>query len=281
MHSENIYTRTANYIRMQTTVPDRLAPGLTYKQLECLWFLNDGNWHDHKNIGMHIKEFISSNITGRINSPLENRGIVEQEERPEKEGSRKKKNFVRIRQDVDAWNLHLLIEYSANDLILKYNRKKQPEKADFFLKMRNESIKKLDELDKQEEESQQNEESEYWAQRLQRMDSDSWRKLVAQEKIVYEALKPGCKDCCKTGYCRTADCYPMKKPGAAFRIACMLNPALVSEIRQQHRDNVIASGQFYDSERRPDPLHTFTVSAKELLLVLQEHQTPNCGMQAK
>ena len=272
MHSENINTRTVNYTLMQTTVPDSLAPGLTDQQLECLWVLNDGNWHDHRNIGMHSKIFIPSNITGRIIRPLENRGIVEQEDRPIKEGSRKPKKFVRIRQDADARNLHLLIEYSANDLVLKY-RKKQPEKADFFLKMRDESIRKFVELEKLEEERQQKEDAEYWAQRLQRMDSDSWRKLVAQEKIVYEALKPGCKNCCKTGNCRTADCYPMKKPGAAFRIAYMLNPALVSEIRQQHRNNVIASGQFYDSKRRPDPLHTFTVSAKDLLSILQTTQS--------
>jgi hypothetical protein len=210
-----------------------LAPGLTDQQLECLWVLNDGNWHDHREIGMHIKKFIPSNLSGRIIGPLEKRGLIEQEERPIKDGSRKMKKFVRVRKDLgkqSLHDLHLLIEYSANDLLMRY-RKKDPERKNFFSTMRDESIKKLSELKKLEEKKQQREEAEYWAKRLQKMDAESWQKLVAVEKEIYEELKLGCRDCCERGYCRQTDCYPLKKPGVAFIIASKLNKDLCEDIR--------------------------------------------------
>jgi len=211
---------------MQTTVPDSLAPGLTDQQLECLNVLRDGEWHDYDEISRRLRNFIRSNISGRIIGPLKKRNIIEQDERPVKEGSRKIKKLARIRKDIDAHTFHLLIEYSANDLILKYNRKTQPEKADFFLKMRDESIRKLVELEKHERECQQKAKEDYWKNKESSIPySESWPELVTSAKRIAnhferllnphdEMLLPPLRDMIE------------KIPATAFLAACDANPAL-------------------------------------------------------
>jgi len=125
---------------------------LTGQQLEALCILQDGEWHARRYIhnNMGSKKFHYNNISERIIKPLDAKGIVEQEERPDNEGSRRKKKFVRIKKDLDGQSLHdlhLLIVFSANYLVVKYG-KKSPERANLFLTIRNESIKKCDELEK-------------------------------------------------------------------------------------------------------------------------------------
>ena len=204
---------------------------LTGQQLEALFILRDGEWHDRKYIHSKIgfKKFNYSIISERIIKPLEANGIIEQEERP---GTKKK--FVRIRKDHDTqtlYKIHSLITHSANDQVMKY-RHKNAERAKFFLTIRDESIKKLDELEKLEEE----EETEYWAQRMQAMDSENWRELIRLQKLIYDELKTRCKPCCKNNGLHEADCYLLKKPGAAFMIASMLNKDLIDEILQEERN---------------------------------------------
>jgi hypothetical protein len=213
MHSENINTIILNWINMKTIVPDRLAPGLTDKQLECLNILRDGNWHDHREISRELKSYIPSNISGRMVRPLEKRGIVEQEERTEKEGSKRKKKFVRIRREFDEHLLHLLIEYSANDLVNKFNNNlfdlcftesnkgelprvrpkdeleiNQPKIAqlkkccEIFLDIRNKSLKKCRELEQQAE--------KYWEKRKSFIKySKSWPLLVEIERKLADAFE--------------------------------------------------------------------------------------------
>lgn len=204
---------------------------LTGQQLEALFILRDGEWHDRKYIHSKIgfKKFNYSIISERIIKPLEANGIIEQEERP---GTKKK--FVRIRKDHDTqtlYKIHSLITHSANDQVMKYQHK-NAERAKFFLTIRDESIKKLDELEKLEEE----EETEYWAQRMQAMDSENWRELIRLQKLIYDELKTRCKPCCKNNGLHEADCYLLKKPGAAFMIASMLNKDLIDEILQEERN---------------------------------------------
>lgn len=71
---------------------------ITDQQLECLCVLADGEWRDRREIQKNLNlKYIKSNISSRIISPLVKMRIIEQEERPLKEGSRKKKKVVRIR----------------------------------------------------------------------------------------------------------------------------------------------------------------------------------------
>lgn len=226
---------------MRTSINSDFLTELQLVALDIL--LKDGEWHDRKDIHKKIgfKKFSYSIISERIIKPLEKKGIVEQEERP---GTKKK--FIRIKRDLDEQSLnefHLLVEYSSNNVVMKY-RKKDAERANLFLEMRNRSIKKLSELEEIQEKKEHTKEAEYWAKRNQKMDSDSWRKLVDVEKLIYETLKPGCKDCCKTGKCREANCYPLKKPGLAFKIAVLLNPKLRDEIIQKERNEAISAGMF-------------------------------------
>jgi hypothetical protein len=227
---------------MKTIVPDQLSPGLTDKQVECLYVLMDGNWHERGEISRLIKNYIPANISGRIIKPLEREGIVEQEERPIREGSKKLKKFVRINKDYDEHRLHLLIEYSANDLVLKYSKKKKKERADLFLKIRNESIEKLDKLEQLEEKLKQNDEAEYWNEWCREMDFEPWRALTKSHKLVYDILRPSCKKCCEIRGCPEKDCYPLKKPGISFIIASAMNPQLVSEIMQEQKDKALSMG---------------------------------------
>ncbi|OPY55261.1 MAG: hypothetical protein A4E48_00115 [Methanosaeta sp. PtaU1.Bin060] len=99
---------------------------LSEQQMTCLCFLLDGNWHDRRELRRveGMKNVAPSTISERIIRPLESIDLVEQEARSVKEGSKQKKNFVRIRKDIDVHRLHLLIEYSANRLVTKYRKKK-------------------------------------------------------------------------------------------------------------------------------------------------------------
>lgn len=240
MDKHREYQKIENYnytgrigLYMKTSVPDSLAPGLTDKQLESLYLLMDGNWHDHAEISRKTRTFIPANISGRIVRPLEDRGIVEQEERPIKNGSKKTKKFVRIRPDIDAHMLHLLIEYSANDLIIKHGRKKQPEKAKFVLTIRNDSIKQLVELEEQEKERLRKAKEEYWKNKKSAIPySESWPELIdAAEKIAYhferalnprdELTQPPLRDIIE------------KIPSIAFLAASAANPKLSKKVSQE------------------------------------------------
>ena len=213
---------------------------LTGQQLEALFILRDGEWHDRRYIHSKIgfKKFNYSIISERIIKPLETKGIIEQEERP---GTMKK--FVRIRKDHDTqtlYKIHSLIMHSANDQVMKY-RHKNAEQAKFFLAIRDESIKKLDELEKLGEEENRKEETKYWAQQMQAMDSENWRELIRLQKLIYDELKTRCKPCCKINGLREADCHLLKKPGAAFMIASMLNKDLVDKILREERNEATST----------------------------------------
>lgn len=214
---------------MKTSVPDSLGPGLTDKQLESLYLLMDGNWHDHAEISRKTRTFIPANISGRIVRPLEDRGIIEQEERSVKEGSKKVKKFVRIRKDVDEHTLHLLIEYSANDLVMKC-RKESAELANSFLEIRNESIKKLCELEKLEEECRQRSKEEFWKNRESSIPySESWPKLIAAAKAIADrfenALKP-LDGLPSRSHQLTFEKIIENIPSTSFLAACDANPDL-------------------------------------------------------
>ena len=211
---------------METNVPDSLAPGLNDQQLECLWFLMDGDWHSHREIRLEIRNYIPSNISGRIIRPLETRGILEQVERPVTEGSRKMRKLVRIRTEFDERTLHLLIEYSANDLVI---RKKSAEDRDLYLKIRNASIKRLDELDKFEEKKKE----EYWKNRGKRFpDSESWAQIVAIEKQIAKTLE----DQLKPFSGIAAEEERKRIPARATLLAVELNPELSKQILEEtHR----------------------------------------------
>jgi hypothetical protein len=223
---------------MQTRVPDSLKPGLTDQQLECLWFLRDGSWHDHKDIGRHIKNFIPSNLTGRTIRPLENRGFIEQEVRPVKDGSRKMKNFVRIKKDLGGQmlhDLHLLIVYSANDLVMRY-KGKNTERAKFFNAIRKESIKKCNELEKLEKEIKQNAEREYWEEKESEVpNSESWRDLIRLSKHIAEIIEQHCKP-------------DVSIPILAFGIACEARQDLCTTATLE---DAADGGVKLESTRRP------------------------------
>jgi len=77
---------------------------LTDYQIECLCLLLDGEWHDRDEIRQKLQfKLISSksNITNRIINPLKKRGLIEQENRPIKDGFKKMKSFTRIKTDID------------------------------------------------------------------------------------------------------------------------------------------------------------------------------------
>lgn len=223
---------------MKTVVPDGLAPGLTDKQIECLHILQDENWHDHKEIGRETKTYIDENISGRIIKPLERRGIVEQEERPENEGSRKMKKFVRMRTDIDAQSLHrlhLLIEYSANDMVMKF-RGKNSERAKIFLGIRDESIKKLIELGKMEEERQQRLKEEYWKNIESSIPySKSWPKLVAAAKLIADHFERLLEPLASSPLQSTVEKIREGIPYKALLAAADLNPELYKAASQDSR----------------------------------------------
>ena len=244
---------------MKTTVPDNLSPGLTDQQLECLQILIDGHWHDRNEIRQKIRNYIPANISGRIIGPLEKRSIVEQEERPVQDGSRKLKKFVRIKKDIDEDWLHSLIEYSANYLVVKYSKKKCSERANFFLNVRNSSIKRRDELEKLEEERRQKEEEAYWTSRFQRDDSESWHELTATEKNVYEILRSRCHRCFETGRIQEEDC--LKGTYTSFLIACRVMPDLIRKILDEERK---AAEDRMRQALKNDPNYTGLLRPKEI-----------------
>ncbi len=170
-------------------IPELMAPKLTAQQIELLLLLMDGNWHERSEIRRKIKNYISSNISGRIIRPLEDLGIVEQEERPIKEGSRKMKKMVRIsKKTIDERSLHQIIMYSANDLVLGGGSETfRP----FFLKIRNQSMERLRRLD---DKSRLEEEETYWKHlESQVPESKSWSELVALTRLVAVRIGPHCK----------------------------------------------------------------------------------------
>ncbi|GEM_PF-3008134 len=98
---------------------------LTTQQLEFLCAISDGEWHDRKFIRekMGMKKLIPSILSERIIKPLEAKGIIEQEERPVKEGSKKMKKCARIRKEI---NLLLLMDLrDSYQTLLKNSKEKQ------------------------------------------------------------------------------------------------------------------------------------------------------------
>lgn len=79
---------------------------ITDRQMECLCLLADGEWHDRQEIRQKLGlKFIPPNISSRIIKPLEQMGIIEQEKRPVKEGSKKIKLVARISRNSEWSNL--------------------------------------------------------------------------------------------------------------------------------------------------------------------------------
>jgi len=145
---------------MKTAVIPGSGLGFTDKQLECLCLLADGEWHDRIEIRQKLGlKLINSNITIGLIRPLEEIEIVEQEERPLKEGSKKNKKVIRIRQDVDEYAFCQTILNSARHLVAKYRKDKQ--KREFYLGMVHafqDRIKKLEADWEKETEEQELEE---------------------------------------------------------------------------------------------------------------------------
>ena len=211
---------------------------LTGQQLEALSFLRDEEWHDRKYIHnkMGFKKYDYSIISERIIKPLEAKGIVEQEERP---GTRKK--FVRIRKDLDEQSLHelhLLIEYSANKLVMKY-KGKNSEQAKFFLGIRDESIKKLRDLEKLEEEHRQRLKEEYWKNRASSIPySESWPKLIDAAKLIADRFEKTMKPLDgipSRPHQLTFERIMEEIPHNAFLAAVDANPELFKNIMQEAR----------------------------------------------
>ena len=245
---------------MQTTAPDRHASGLTDKQLECLQILMDGDWHDYKEIGQKIRIYIPANISGRIIRPLEEQYIVEEEDRPVKEGSRKTKKCVRIRKDIDEYRLHQVIIQSANQIVNKYNEKladlyagtsggrdksrtveEKKKKAEnynkqysSFLAIRDKSLKKCSDIEKLAEEQQQ----EYWKARESVIPySESWPQLVAIEKQIAEALEEQQKGRTEIEWEKTC--------GRAALLARSVNPELWNKVKQESHEYEEAQAATY------------------------------------
>jgi hypothetical protein len=213
---------------------------LTGQQLEALHILHDGEWRDRKYIHnkMKFKKFAYSIISERIIKPLEAKGIVEQEDRPTEDGARREKKVVRIKKDIDEHTLHSLIDYSANDLVMKY-RKKSAERANFFLTMRNESIKKLLDIEKLEEERRQRSKEEYWKNKESSIPySESWPKLIAVAKAIADRFENALKPLAgmpSRPHQLTFERIIEHIPNTAFLAACDANPELFEKVRRECR----------------------------------------------
>lgn len=159
------------------------------KQLECLHILIDGNWHDRRELSQKLKIFVPANVSGRIVRPLEKSGIIEQEERPDKEGSRRMKKFVRIRKDLDEeWLLEVLslLKSRADELVTKYEGKNAAERAKIFFTMKIDFIKKIDEL----EERRRRAKEKYWKEKESKVpNSESWLKFVHAARVIAERFE--------------------------------------------------------------------------------------------
>jgi hypothetical protein len=241
MHCDNDKYDDNLLTNMKTVVPDSLSPGLSDNQLECLSVLGDGDWHDYQEISKKLKNYILSNLSGRVIRPLRERGIIEEEARPVKEGSKKHKKFFRIRKDLDEQSLHeihLLIEYSANALVMKY-RGKNRERSQFFLKIRDESIKKLSELEKTEEEHRQRLKDEYWKKKESSIPySESWPKLIAAAKLIEDRFEKALKPLDGVPfrpYQLTFERIIKELPSKAFLAAIDANPELYKKVEKESK----------------------------------------------
>ncbi|OPX77811.1 MAG: hypothetical protein A4E45_01755 [Methanosaeta sp. PtaB.Bin039] len=233
---------------------------LTGQQLVFLDSLADGEWHDRKFIRgkMKLKKLIPSILSERIIKPMEEKGLVEQEEVPVREGSRKMKKLVRLRKDVYQYRRSLLVFHSTLAMLDKYRAQQRQQKKlkrgikqdDFtiYSRMYYESARHLRTLEKIGEERQRLDEAKFWEEWSDEINSEPWHQLVELHKLVYSTLKSGCERCCEAKGCPEGDCYPLRRPGISFIIASKIadkwkpcdakNPP-VSEILQQEKYEAI------------------------------------------
>lgn len=209
---------------------------LTEQQLNALLILQDGEWHDRRDIHskLRFKKYNYSIISERIIKPFEEIGLIEQEERP-----KTKKKFVRIRTDLGdqgLQELYSLMMFSASELVLKY-RKKDKERADFFHAVVSQSDKKLGELEKLEEERRQRSKEEFWRNKESSIPySESWPKLIAMAKAIADhfenALKP-LNGIPSRPHQLTFERIIKNIPNTAFLAACDANPELFEKINRE------------------------------------------------
>lgn len=230
-----VYKSSRTYVRFMVQMS---ANGdlLTEQQLNALLILQDGEWHDRRDIHskLRFKKYNYSIISERIIKPLEEIGLIEQEERP---GTKKK--FVRIRIDLDdqgLQELHSLIMFSANELDIKY-MKKDKERADFFRAVVLKSDKKLGELEKLEEERRQRSKEEFWRNKESSIPySESWPKLIAMAKAIADrfenALKP-LDGIPSRPHQLTFERIIKNIQSTAFLAACDANPELFEKINRE------------------------------------------------
>lgn len=108
---------------MKTAVVPGNGKEFTDQQLECLCILADGEWHDRNEIRQKMGlKMIHSNISSRLIGPIAEIGLVEQEERPLKDGSKKTKKVIRISRDINDYAFFHIISNSAERLAAKYGR---------------------------------------------------------------------------------------------------------------------------------------------------------------
>lgn len=116
---------------------------LTAQQLEFLCAISDGGWYDRKSIRkkMGMKKLIPSILSERVIKPLEAKGIIEQEERPLKDGSRKMKKVTRIREDIDL--LLLMNLRDSYQTLLKNSNEKQDKRGEMLYQKAYEALDNL------------------------------------------------------------------------------------------------------------------------------------------
>jgi hypothetical protein len=114
---------------MKTAIIPGNGTDFTDQQLECLCVLADGEWHDRNEIRQKMGlKTIHSNVSSRLIGPLVEIGLVEQEERPLKDGSKKIKKVIRFSKDIDEYVFFYIISNSAERLAVKYCRNDEKNK---------------------------------------------------------------------------------------------------------------------------------------------------------